>query len=110
MANNGQAVSFTDQELQQPTFSVISQKIFQVQCINCHGAGGTAARVPLEPKEELLNSPLDLVIPGEPNKSGLVIAITRADGKRMPPPKDGPALSTIQIAVIKKWIEQGASQ
>jgi len=105
---NETTTGFTDQELNQPTFAVINQKIFQSKCMTCHGSSGGAKRVPLEPRDALLNSPLDLVIPENPDESGLVLAISRNDKKRMPPEKSGPALSTTEIAIIKKWILQGA--
>ncbi|HLD74044.1 MAG TPA: c-type cytochrome domain-containing protein [Bdellovibrionota bacterium] len=108
LAQNETTTGFTDQELNQPTFAVINQKIFQGKCMSCHGPSGSAKRVSLEPRDALLNSPLDLVIPENPDESGLAIAISRTDKKRMPPEKSGPPLSTTEIAIIKKWILQGA--
>ncbi len=75
------------------------------------------ARIPLVTKEDLLNSPLELVIPGNVEESGLMIAITRVDQKRMPPIKDEhgnptgySALPDLEIEAIKKWILDGAQK
>ena len=91
-----------------PTFASLDQNIFQNGCINCHAPGKPAARVPLG-KEALLNSPLELVIPGDPDDSGLVIDVERTDPKRMPPAKDGYSpLTDPEKLAIRQWIQNGA--
>jgi mono/diheme cytochrome c family protein len=93
-----------------PTFASIKTKIFIPKCLACHTVGGPAAGVPLENEKELLESPRDLVVAGDPAQSGLYIAITRQDSKRMPPPSSGAsALSTEEIIAIKQWIETGVA-
>src|SRR4030095_14469933 len=47
------------------------------------------------------------IVPGKPADSNLIKQITSADGKAEMP-KEGPALSEAEIALIAKWIEQGA--
>jgi len=47
------------------------------------------------------------VVPGKPEKSYLIEQITPENGKASMP-KDAPPLSDMQIATIRKWIEQGA--
>ena len=90
------------------TFDSIDKNVFQVSCKDCHNPDGTGKRVPLD-KEALLNSPLELIIPGNSDESGLIVAIERTDSKRMPPEKSGySALSDETKAIIRKWIENGA--
>lgn len=90
------------------TFASIDKNVFQVSCKDCHNPTGTGKRVALD-KESLINSPLELVIPGNPDESGMIISFERSDDKRMPPSKEGyAALSDQAIAVIRKWIENGA--
>lgn len=90
------------------TFASIDKHVFQVSCKDCHNPTGTGKRVGLD-KESLLNSPLELIIPENPDESGLVIAIERDDSKRMPPEKEGySALKEETKAIIRKWIENGA--
>lgn len=89
----------------QPTFTSIHDRIFVPKCLNCHSSGGTAAKVPLNTLTDLLDSPSDLVVPGTPEESGLIIAITRTDKKRMPPPREGNALQPEEIEAIRTWIQ-----
>lgn len=90
------------------TFASIDKHVFQVSCKECHNPTGTGKRILLD-KESLLNSPLELIIPENPDESGLVIALERSDDKRMPPEKEGySALNDETKAIIRKWIENGA--
>ena len=98
---------FSDNPLE-ATFASIQGNIFQSRCISCHSAGQSAWRVPLDTREEVLNSPRELVIPGNADESGLIIAVIRNDNKRMPPAKAGSALSQQEIEMIKQWINEGA--
>ena len=91
-----------------PSFASIDQNIFQVKCLVCHSPGNPGKRILLG-KTDLLNSPLELVVPGNPDESGLVIAIERADDKRMPPAKDGYSeLKVEEKSAIREWILNGA--
>jgi WD40 repeat protein len=47
------------------------------------------------------------VVPGQPDKSQLLSQITPRDGKA-DMPKDGPPLTEAEVALVRKWIEQGA--
>ncbi|ASD63272.1 c-type cytochrome domain-containing protein [Bdellovibrio bacteriovorus] len=92
----------------EPTYESISREVFQYSCYDCHHATGTGKRVPLD-KASLLNSPLELVIPYNPDESGLILALERNDDKRMPPPDDiYDAVTKEEILIIRKWIENGA--
>lgn len=91
-----------------PTFESINKNILQISCKDCHNPTGTGKRIPLD-KESLLNSPLELVLPENPDESGLIISLERNDDKRMPPAKEGySALKNEAKQVIRKWIENGA--
>lgn len=91
----------------EPTFDSIKLNIFESRCITCHIETGSGKRIPLSTKEDLLNSPLELVIPENPDESGLVLAITREDRKRMPPPPRK-SLTEEEINAVKLWIQNGA--
>lgn len=91
-----------------PTYESINKNVFMVSCKDCHNPAGSGKRI-LFDKLSLLNSPLELVIPGDPDESGLVVALERLDGKRMPPAKEGyTALKDEQKLAIRQWIENGA--
>lgn len=92
-------------------FSSIKKEILDVSCVRCHSRGSSnldASRIPFESREDLLNSPRDLVVPKDPDSSGLVISIRPGAKKPMPP--SGPPLSTDEITIIFQWIENGATE
>lgn len=92
----------------QATYESINKNVFIPKCVTCHSAGNSAWQVLLS-RQELLDSPLELVLPGNPDESGLMIAIERTDHKRMPPEKDGySALQDAEKAAIRAWIDAGA--
>lgn len=92
----------------EPKFSSLRRRIFERRCTGCHSSGGTAEKVPLINLKELLASPRELVIPGNVEESGLLIALQRNDDKRMPPPERGSPLNADEIQTIRDWIAQGA--
>ena len=89
------------------TYSSIRKQIFEKRCLTCHAENGNAHQVPLIPYSELLNSPRELVIPGNAEESGLMISILREDDKRMPPPTVGNRLTEMETEAIRKWIADG---
>lgn len=92
-----------------PTYESINKHIFQTRCIDCHNPTGSGKRILMD-KESLLNSPLELIIPGNSDESGLVIALERSDDKRMPPAKDGYSeLTDEEKLAIRRWIDSGAT-
>lgn len=93
-----------------PSFTSIKKRIFDSKCLSCHTEGGGASGVPLRTIQDLLTSPRELVLPGNPDESGLWIAVSRQDNKKMPPPTSGSPLSSEELAIIKKWIEIGAPE
>jgi mono/diheme cytochrome c family protein len=89
-------------------FSSIDKLIFQTRCVVCHNPEGSTKHILLT-LDFLLNSPRELVLPENPDDSGLIIAIERDDIKRMPPAKEGYArLSDEEILAIRQWIVNGA--
>ena len=49
------------------------------------------------------------VVPGKPDESELVDRISSDDPDlKMPPRKSGKKLTAVQIAVLRRWVEQGA--
>ncbi len=94
-----------------PAFASIHDLVLVPYCIACHSPGNPGKRVPLNTLDDLLNSPLGIVLPGNPDESDLVIAVRRTDKKRMPPPNSGvQSLSSDQISVIVNWISNGAKE
>lgn len=72
----------------------------------CHGGGSSQKGVELSNYANVIST--TEVLPGDPAESDLYELITETDpDKRMPKPPNAPLDST-QIALIRKWIEQGA--
>lgn len=93
----------------EPKFSSIRTVVFETRCISCHTAGGTAEKVPLVDYTALLGSPRELVLPGNAEESGLILALDRTDDNQMPPKNSGIRhLSEQDISAIKTWIQNGA--
>lgn len=95
----------------EPKFVSIKENIFQSKCLACHSPTGEGKRIPLNTPEDLIDSPLELVIPGNSEESGLYIAVYREDSKRMPPPNSGLSpLSQEEMEIIRQWIDNGAKE
>lgn len=93
-----------------PTFASIKTHILDKKCLSCHSVGNEAARIPLTTRDDLLNSPLDIVLPGDPDESGLMIVIEAGARKFMPPTRSGiTPVTEEQKRVIREWIEKGAN-
>ncbi len=93
----------------EPTFKSINKNILQNKCMVCHAPGKEAERVPLDSAESMIDSPLEIVIPGNSEESGLIISTSPNARKLMPPKKSGIApLKPEEIEIIKQWIENGA--
>ncbi|MBN8578767.1 MAG: DUF1553 domain-containing protein [Cytophagales bacterium] len=86
------------------------------RCFKCHGpdANQRKANLRLDTPEGALaalkdNPTAHAIIPGEPDQSEVFIRIFASDTSIvMPPPNSNLSLNANEIALIKKWIEQGA--
>jgi hypothetical protein len=83
-------------------------------CYHCHGpdAGRRKAGLRLDTEAGALGKLRRggrAIVPGKPNDSDLVRRITADDEQEhMPPPKSGRRLTARQIALLQRWVEQGA--
>jgi hypothetical protein len=88
--------------------------ILSDKCFTCHGPDKshrtTVFHFDVEEtvKQDLGNGHF-VIVPGDLDKSAIVQRITAPDTRRrMPPASTGRTLSEREIAMLKKWIEQGA--
>ena len=88
--------------------------IISSKCYHCHGPDEAArkAKLRLDIRDEAIK-PRDegkfAIRPNDLEHSELVKRITNADPDEiMPPPKEGKPLTRDEIALLKKWIQQGA--
>lgn len=89
--------------------------ILERSCFECHSArlkkpkGG----VRLDDLEAIRDKSRsdNLVLPHKPDKSTLVksISLKKDDDDLMPPPNEGKPLSADEIALIRRWVDEGAN-
>ncbi len=91
--------------------------IFSDKCYKCHGPdarqrqAGLRLDIESEAYKALQEHPrAHAIVPGKPDASELFVRINTKDTSiLMPPPSSNlPALTEIEIGIIKKWIAQGA--
>ena len=84
-------------------------------CYACHGPDGEQrkADLRLDRKEDALGelpSGERAVVPGDLKHSALIARVTSTDEDQMMPPKEvGKRLSADQVAILRRWVEQGAA-
>ncbi|MCA9134109.1 MAG: PSD1 domain-containing protein, partial [Planctomycetales bacterium] len=84
------------------------------KCFTCHGPdeGTREAGLRLDLPRGLLGeleSGVQAIVPNDPQRSELYLRLVAADDLRMPPADSAQRLTAGQIALIKRWIEQGAN-
>ncbi|MBL8797643.1 MAG: PSD1 domain-containing protein [Planctomycetia bacterium] len=87
--------------------------ILSENCYQCHGPDEKtrAAKLRLDTREGATAARKSgaAVVPGKSGESSLITRIiTTETGEQMPPPESGKKLTPQQIALLKKWIDQGA--
>src|SRR5262245_1789359 len=86
------------------------EPIFARNCYQCHGAKKSMGRLRLDDKESGLKGGLSgaAIVPGDSKRSLLVKRILgEGDEARMP--MGGAPLKPAEIALIRRWIDQGAN-
>ena len=100
----------------QISFNFQVRPILSDKCFNCHGpdANKRQAGLRLDIAEEAYKALKEhprahAIVPGKPEESELFLRVSSTDTACMMPPASShlPSLSESEIAVIKKWIEQG---
>lgn len=92
-------------------FATVIRPILEKNCVECHGPEKSKAGLRLDLKTDALKGGDTgaLLVAGDSAKSLLVQVVegTHADISRMPKKRD--PLSPGQIALLRKWIDQGAN-
>ncbi len=89
--------------------------ILSEHCFACHGpdAARRKAELRLDTKEGALGkgeSGAVVIVPGKPEQSEIFKRITSKDPEEiMPPPKEHKNLKADQVALLKRWIAEGAT-
>ncbi len=94
-------------------FNEAIRPLFNRHCVSCHGGVKKASGLSFLSREEALaegKSGMRAIVPGKSGESHLLERVRSSDpDERMPPPEHGPALSQIEVATLKQWIDEGAS-
>lgn len=98
---------------QQVVYTHIITPIFQQKCYSCHNAEKQKGKYRMDDYEQLLagGEEKNGIVPNQSIQSNLVkrIELDPNDDEHMPP-KGKKDLSTQEVALIKWWIDQGASK
>lgn len=93
-------------------YSAQIQPIMKANCVSCHGPSKVKGKLRLDSYARLMRGGDDgaVVTPGDAAKSLLFQRITlSADHKKFMPSEGKPPVQPREIAMIKAWIEDGAS-
>jgi len=87
--------------------------ILSSKCFACHGPDTESrkASLRLDTRDGVfarLENDRVVVVPHDPGRSELLHRIVRNDAQRMPPEDAGDRLTAPQIALMRRWIDQGA--
>lgn len=90
-------------------FKTQIKPIFEEKCYSCHGEKRQRGKLRLDLKADAFKErKKPVIVPGDPAKSELyrLVSLPHDDVDIMPPDED--PLTPEQLALIKRWIEQGA--
>src|SRR5271157_5332436 len=96
-------------------FSRDVRPVLSKNCFACHGpdAAGRASKLRLDRRDSATARDKKgnaAIVPGAPDKSELIRRIGSADDDaRMPPPETKNRLTPEQIALLKRWVAEGAT-
>ncbi len=112
----GNTVPGTD-DTERISYNFQVRPIFSDKCFKCHGPdankrqAGLRLDIESEAYKALKEHPRShALVPGDPDQSELFIRVSSKDtGLQMPPLNSHlPSLTATEVAIIKKWIRQGA--
>ncbi len=105
------ACALTAQAVSAVDFQREISPIFEKNCLDCHGPDKQKSKVRVDWRADLLrggDSGQPAIVPGHPAKSHLIALVKGVDPDEVMPPK-GERLSSAQIALLEKWIAEGAN-
>lgn len=92
------------------SFTKEIKPLLEARCVNCHNAGALFGELNLENRELAFKPRAKgaAITPGSPDKSPLYLVLTLPEGDRKAMPPTGHRISEEEMALIKRWIAQGA--
>src|SRR5438094_5704019 len=84
--------------------------ILKENCFACHDSKKRKGKLDMTTYESLRKGgdKEDPIVPGKPDESPILDRLTAMDNSRMPPKEAGDALPKAKIALLARWIEEGA--
>jgi WD40 repeat protein len=84
--------------------------VLKESCFGCHGAKNPKGKLDMTRYETLRKGGTkdDPIAPGKPDDSYLLDVLKATDKTRMPPKESGDPLPAEKVAVIERWIAEGA--
>ncbi len=84
--------------------------ILESRCVTCHNSGALFGDLNLETHALALRQrPTGpVIVPREPEQSRLYLVLTLPEGERKAMPPTGHRIPAGEVALIKRWISQGA--
>ena len=85
--------------------------ILKKNCFGCHGVKNPKGKFDMTKYETFRKGGTkdDPIVPGKPDDSYILTVLTATDKSRMPPMETGDPLKKEEIAVIERWIKEGAA-
>src|SRR5262245_8243434 len=78
-------------------------------CFKCHGPDAKERKADLRLDDRAAALEAGVIAPGKSADSELVRRLTADDAaERMPPPKTGKKLTAAQVALLTRWVDEGA--
>jgi mono/diheme cytochrome c family protein len=86
------------------------QPIFVARCLSCHGAGKSKGDLRLDLKSFALRGGDSgkVIVPGKSGDSKLIHLVAGVEADSIMPPQ-GERLSAMQVGLLRRWIDDGAS-
>lgn len=100
----------SDEPVKAPTYNRDIRPILSENCFACHGPDKNARKADLRLDQREVAVAAEAIVPGKPEKSGLIERIFTDDAKmQMPPPKAHKTLTAPQKELLRRWIAGGAA-
>ena len=111
LSSGGVALAATPELVQ---FNRDVRPILSENCFYCHGQDSkhreAGLRLDLPEAATRPNDGVVAVVPGKPEVSEMILRLLSKDSdEMMPPPKANKHITPAQIALLKRWIEEGAA-
>ena len=80
--------------------------LLERHCVRCHQPGNAKGDISLATAADLLAG--EHVVPGRPDDGDFLALVSAAAGKRPQMPKGGTPLAPAEVAVLRRWVAEGA--